>query len=58
MTASELIALVKHLRPPFLEDLASPEITAILAGARLRRFLTNSVITNQGHPATHLLHIW
>jgi len=54
MTASELVALVKHLRPPFLEDLASPEITAILAGARLRRFLTNSVITNQGHPATHI----
>jgi len=54
MTASELVALVRHLRPPFLEDLATPEITAILAGARLRRFLKNSVITNQGHPANHI----
>jgi CRP/FNR family transcriptional regulator, nitrogen oxide reductase regulator len=54
MNASEVVALVRHLRPPFLEDLASPELTAILAGAHLRRFLKNSVITNQGHPASHI----
>jgi CRP/FNR family transcriptional regulator, nitrogen oxide reductase regulator len=54
MTVSELAALVKKLRPPFLEGLASPEISTILAAARQQRFLANSVITNQGQPASHI----
>jgi CRP-like cAMP-binding protein len=37
-----------------LEGLGPPEINKILATARQRRFLANSVITNQGHPASHI----
>jgi len=54
MPTSELHALVKQLRPPFLEDLAPAEISAVLSTARQRRFLAASVITNQGHPASHI----
>jgi CRP-like cAMP-binding protein len=53
MTGAELVALARKLGPPFLEDLAPPEINKTLAAARQRRFLANSVITNQGHPASH-----
>ena len=53
MTASDLTALVRKLRPPFLEELAQSEMSAVLAAAQQRRFLANSVITNQGEPATH-----
>jgi CRP-like cAMP-binding protein len=54
MTASELAASVRKLRPPFLEGLSSPEIGTVLAAARTRHFLAKSIITNQGHPASHL----
>ena len=57
MNASELTASIRRLRPPFLEDLTPPEIRTILAAARQRRFLPNSVITNQGHPASHIFMI-
>ena len=54
MTSSDLDSLIKKLRPPFLRDLDSQARSSILGAARLRRFLANSVITNQGHPADHL----
>ena len=54
MTPSELVALIRKLRPTFLENLASSELKAVLADARQRRFLANSVITNQDHPASHI----
>ena len=54
MTASEVAAVVSELKPRFLEGLAPPEIKAVLAAAKLRRYLANSVVTNQGHPAEHL----
>jgi CRP-like cAMP-binding protein len=54
MTASELSALVRKVRPPLLEGLTLPEFGSVLAGARQQRFLANSVISNQGHPANHL----
>jgi CRP/FNR family transcriptional regulator, nitrogen oxide reductase regulator len=57
MTTSELTALVRKLRPPFLDDLVPLEISTLLAAARQRRFLANSVITNQGHPASHIFMI-
>ncbi|MGD0931267.1 MAG: Crp/Fnr family transcriptional regulator [Candidatus Korobacteraceae bacterium] len=57
MTTSELTAFVRKLDPPFLAGLDLPEINAVLAAARQRRFLANSVITNQGHPASHLFMI-
>ena len=41
------------LTPPFLEDLLADTGT-ILAAAKQLRFLPNSVITNQGHPAARL----
>jgi CRP-like cAMP-binding protein len=37
-----------------LENLAPAELNSILAAARLQHFLKNSVITNQGHPASRL----
>jgi len=54
MIASELAALVRKLRPPFLEDLTLPEISTILAAARQRDFLADSAITTQGDPAGHI----
>jgi CRP-like cAMP-binding protein len=54
MTTPELLKTVAKLRPPFLEDLDPSHIREILATARQLRFLANSVVTNQGHPATRL----
>jgi len=54
MTIPELVRAVTKLRPPFLEDLAPSDIGIILAAAKQLRFLPNSVVTNQGHPATRL----
>jgi CRP-like cAMP-binding protein len=53
MTPSELVALVRKLRPTFLENLAPSELNEVLAAAHQRRFLAHSIITNQGHPASH-----
>ena len=54
MTLNELVAHVKKLQPPFLLDLDQADINTILSLARQRRFLAHSVITNQGHPASHV----
>jgi CRP/FNR family transcriptional regulator, nitrogen oxide reductase regulator len=54
MTASEVSAALHDLKPRFLEGLAPPQVKAIVAAATQRRFLANSVIINQGHPADHL----
>ena len=54
MTPSDSAAAVRDLKPRFLEGLAPPEIKAVLAAAKLRRYLENSVVTNQDHPAEHL----
>ncbi|MGB8768850.1 MAG: Crp/Fnr family transcriptional regulator [Candidatus Korobacteraceae bacterium] len=54
MTPSEVAAVVRDVKPRFLEGLAPPEVKAILGAAKLRRYLANSVVTNQGHPAEHL----
>jgi len=53
MTPSELVALIRKLRPTLLENLAPSELNAVVAAAHQRRFLANSVITNQDHPASH-----
>jgi CRP-like cAMP-binding protein len=53
MTHSELVALIRKLRPTFLEHLAPSELNDLLGIAQQRAFLANSVITNQGHPASH-----
>ena len=54
MTPSEIAAAVRDLNPRFLEGLAPPEVKTVLAAGKLRRYLANSVVTNQGHPADHL----
>ena len=54
MTPSEIAVAVRHLKPRFLEGLALAETRAILAAGKLRRYLANSVVTNQGHPAEYL----
>jgi CRP/FNR family transcriptional regulator, nitrogen oxide reductase regulator len=54
MTASEVAAALRELKPRFLEGLAPPEIRTIAAAATLRRFLANSIVSNQGEPGEHL----
>ncbi len=54
MTTAELASLVKRQGPPFLQDLEAEETSTVLAAARHQKFLAKSVITNQGHPASHL----
>jgi CRP-like cAMP-binding protein len=54
MTHSEVAAALRALRPRFLEGLVPPEIEAVVAAAKLRRYLPNSVVTNQDNPAEHL----
>jgi CRP-like cAMP-binding protein len=54
MTPSDIAAAVRDLKPRFLEGLAPPEIKAVLAAAKPRRYMENSVVTNQDHPADHL----
>ena len=47
-------AVLRKLKPRFLEGLAPDEIKSVLAAAKLCRFPARSVITNQDHPAEHL----
>jgi CRP-like cAMP-binding protein len=54
MTVSQIAAVVDHLKPRFLEGLASPDLNAILSAATQHRFVANSVIVNHGNPARHL----
>lgn len=55
MPASELAAVAFQLKSRFLDGLAPCELKVVLAAARQRHFLANSVVLNQGHPADHLL---
>jgi CRP-like cAMP-binding protein len=54
MTASEVAAALRDLKPRFLEGLAPRDVQTIVAAATQRRFLANSIITNQGNPGDHL----
>lgn len=54
MTPSEIAVAVRDLKPRFLEGLAPPEIEAVVAAAKVRRYLPHSVVTNQDHPAEHM----
>jgi len=53
MTPSKLSLLIRQLRPTILENLTPSETNYVLAAAQQRRFLANSLITNQGQPASH-----
>jgi CRP/FNR family transcriptional regulator, nitrogen oxide reductase regulator len=54
MLGSESAAIAPHLKSRFLDGLAPGDLKVILAAARQRHFLPNSVVVNQGHPADHL----
>ena len=53
MTVLAIDSFLK-IRPRFLEGLAQVEIDMIISAAKQRRYLANSVIVNQGHPADYL----
>jgi len=48
------LAAVRELKSRFLHGLEKPELESILAVAFQRRLLANSVVQNQGEPATRL----
>src|SRR5208283_5535725 len=53
MPASGIAAVSVDVRSQFLAGLTSAHRKTILAAATQRRFLANTVITNQDHPADH-----
>jgi CRP-like cAMP-binding protein len=53
MRDSGIAAVSEDLRSQFLSGLIPAHRKTILAAATLRRFRSNSVITNQDHPADH-----
>jgi CRP/FNR family transcriptional regulator, nitrogen oxide reductase regulator len=54
MPGSGIASVSVEFRSQFLDGLSPADRKTILAAATQRRFLANSVITNQGHPADHL----
>ena len=54
MTASEVAAALRDLKPRFLEGLTPPATKTVIAAATQRRFLPNYILTNQGEPADHV----
>ena len=54
MPGSGIASVSVEFRSQFLDGLIPADRKTILAAATPRRFLANSVITNQGHPAKHL----
>ena len=47
-------AILRDLKPRFLEGLTPPELKSVLAAAEHRRLPANRVITHQDDPAEHL----
>jgi len=54
VTVSRIAAVSVGPRSTFLDGLTLADRKPILASATQRRFIANSVITNQGHPADYL----
>lgn len=54
LTLSEIAAVVARVKPRFFEGLGPEEVKIVLAAAKQRRYLANSVVINQGHPADYL----
>jgi CRP-like cAMP-binding protein len=54
MPATGIAAVPTGLKSRFFEGIAQRDLAVILAAASERRFLANSIITNQGNPAEHL----
>jgi len=53
-TAAGLTAVLRELKPRFLEGLTPPALKSVLAAAKYVRSLPDSVITTQDHPGDHL----
>jgi len=53
MPGSGIASVSVELKSQFLDGLTPADRKTILAAAAQRRFVANSVITNQGHPADH-----
>jgi len=51
MATSETVALVRKLKPRFLEGLTPSDLTSIITAATRRRFLAHSVMAHEGFPA-------
>ena len=51
--AARAVGSFRNISPRFFEGLAAAEIKTIVSAASERRYLANSVIVNQGHPADH-----
>ena len=49
-----LTAVLRELKPRFLEGLTPAELKSVLAAAKQVRSVPDSVITNQDHPGEHL----
>ncbi len=54
MSAPGMLSVCRGLHSRFLDGLAPADLERILAAAKHRRYLANSVIVNQGNPADHL----
>jgi CRP/FNR family transcriptional regulator, nitrogen oxide reductase regulator len=54
LATSEVVALMKALKPRFFEGLTSSEVASIIAPATRRRFLARSMMAREGDPASHL----
>jgi CRP-like cAMP-binding protein len=54
MPATGIASLPAGLKSRLLEGMAPRDLDVVWAAAKQRRYLANSVITNQGNPAEHL----
>ena len=54
LTMSEVVALMKELKPRFFEGLTPSEVASIVSPATKLRFLAHSVMAHEGHPADRL----
>jgi CRP-like cAMP-binding protein len=54
VSAYATAALPLRLKSRFLEGLAQRDLDVIWAAAKERRYVANSIVTNQGNPAEHL----
>jgi CRP-like cAMP-binding protein len=53
LVGDPLAACFYEPRPRFLQGLTPADLESVMAAATPRRFLANSVVTNQGEPADH-----
>jgi CRP/FNR family transcriptional regulator, nitrogen oxide reductase regulator len=54
MATSEVVSLLKDLKPRFLEGLPSHQVASIVAPAAVHRFPAHFVMAREGYPAAHL----